>query len=127
MAELLTSENLIALLTLAGLEIVLGIDNIVFISILVAKLPEARQAAARSTGFPMHVRATTGIRTSSYQRGSRATRAGRSRFRNAAFETERSGTSRPSIHPASDGPIASPRPSSLMAPSWERGTSSARA
>ena len=33
MAELLTIESLIALLTLAALEIVLGIDNIVFIAI----------------------------------------------------------------------------------------------
>jgi len=50
-SELLTSENLIALLTLSGLEIVLGIDNIVFISILVAKLPVERQAAARRIGL----------------------------------------------------------------------------
>lgn len=51
MTELFTSENAIALLTLAGLEIVLGIDNIVFISILVAKLPVERQAAARRLGL----------------------------------------------------------------------------
>jgi predicted tellurium resistance membrane protein TerC len=51
MAELLTSENLIALLTLAGLEIVLGIDNIVFISILCGKLPAAQQAKARRIGL----------------------------------------------------------------------------
>jgi predicted tellurium resistance membrane protein TerC len=51
MAELLTSESLIALLTLAGLEIVLGIDNIVFISILCAKLPAAQQANARRIGL----------------------------------------------------------------------------
>jgi len=51
MTELFTSENAIALLTLAGLEIVLGIDNIVFISILVAKLPAERQAAARRIGL----------------------------------------------------------------------------
>ncbi len=51
MAELFTTENAIALLTLASLEIVLGIDNIVFISILVAKLPAARQAAARRLGL----------------------------------------------------------------------------
>jgi predicted tellurium resistance membrane protein TerC len=49
--ELLTADSAIALLTLAGLEIVLGIDNIVFISILVAKLPKARQAAARRIGL----------------------------------------------------------------------------
>ena len=33
----------IALATLTGLEIVLGIDNIIFISILVSKLPEHKQ------------------------------------------------------------------------------------
>jgi predicted tellurium resistance membrane protein TerC len=49
--ELLTSENLIALLTLSALEIVLGIDNIVFISILVGKLPAAQQANARRIGL----------------------------------------------------------------------------
>ncbi len=51
MAELLTTESLIALLTLASLEIVLGIDNIVFISILVAKLPVADQPRARRIGL----------------------------------------------------------------------------
>ena len=51
MAELFTSESLVALLTLTSLEIVLGIDNIVFISILVAKLPAGRQARARRIGL----------------------------------------------------------------------------
>ncbi len=51
MEALLTSENLIALLTLSSLEIVLGIDNIVFISILVGKLPPDRQASARRIGL----------------------------------------------------------------------------
>ncbi len=51
MAELLTSENLIALLTLSSIEIVLGIDNIVFISILCGKLPEEQQARARQIGL----------------------------------------------------------------------------
>jgi predicted tellurium resistance membrane protein TerC len=41
----------IAFLTLAGLEIVLGIDNIVFISILVGKLPKAQQPAAYRLGL----------------------------------------------------------------------------
>ncbi|HEX5067971.1 MAG TPA: TerC family protein [Myxococcota bacterium] len=50
-AAFFTSENLIALLTLSALEIVLGIDNIVFISILVAKLPKAQQAGARRLGL----------------------------------------------------------------------------
>jgi predicted tellurium resistance membrane protein TerC len=51
MTELFTTESLIALLTLASLEIVLGIDNIVFISILVAKLPVADQPRARRIGL----------------------------------------------------------------------------
>ncbi|MCL4211655.1 MAG: TerC family protein [Phycisphaeraceae bacterium] len=51
MEHLLTLENLAALLTLAGLEIVLGIDNIVFISILAAKLPPERQQRARTIGL----------------------------------------------------------------------------
>jgi predicted tellurium resistance membrane protein TerC len=41
----------IALVTLTTLEIVLGIDNIVFISILAGKLPEDQQARARSIGL----------------------------------------------------------------------------
>ena len=43
----------IALLTLTVLEIVLGIDNIIFISILSGKLPEALQKKARNTGLAM--------------------------------------------------------------------------
>jgi predicted tellurium resistance membrane protein TerC len=43
----------IALITLTALEIVLGIDNIIFISILVGKLPEDRQDNARSIGLAM--------------------------------------------------------------------------
>ncbi|MFI4943699.1 MAG: TerC family protein [Burkholderiales bacterium] len=41
----------IAFLTLAALEIVLGIDNIVFISILVGKLPEQQQPSAYRIGL----------------------------------------------------------------------------
>jgi predicted tellurium resistance membrane protein TerC len=51
MDALLSTENLLALLTLTALEIVLGIDNIVFISILVSKLPRERQARARRIGL----------------------------------------------------------------------------
>lgn len=46
-----TPEIWISLLTLTVLEIVLGIDNIVFISILAGKLPRDRQAKARQTGL----------------------------------------------------------------------------
>ncbi len=41
----------ISLLTLTALEIVLGIDNIIFISILAGKLPREQQAKARQTGL----------------------------------------------------------------------------
>ncbi len=41
----------IALLTLTALEIVLGIDNIIFISILSSKLPENQQARGRKLGL----------------------------------------------------------------------------
>ena len=51
MEVLFTSENLVALLTLTALEIVLGIDNIVFISILAGKLPASQQANARRIGL----------------------------------------------------------------------------
>jgi predicted tellurium resistance membrane protein TerC len=44
-------DNWIAFLTLCVLEIVLGIDNIVFISILTNKLPEAQQQRARRLGL----------------------------------------------------------------------------
>jgi predicted tellurium resistance membrane protein TerC len=49
--ELLTTENLAALVTLTGLEIVLGIDNVVFISILSGKLPTEQQDKARKIGL----------------------------------------------------------------------------
>jgi len=48
---LFSVEAWIALATLTALEIVLGVDNIVFISILAGKLPADRQAAARRTGL----------------------------------------------------------------------------
>ncbi len=41
----------ISLLTLTGLEIVLGIDNIIFISILAGKLPASQQSKARKIGL----------------------------------------------------------------------------
>lgn len=51
MGELFTVENLIALLTLTSLEVVLGIDNVVFIAILTGRLPKERQATARRLGL----------------------------------------------------------------------------
>jgi predicted tellurium resistance membrane protein TerC len=47
----LSPEILIALATLTFLEIVLGVDNIIFISILSGKLPPAQQPAARRLGL----------------------------------------------------------------------------
>jgi predicted tellurium resistance membrane protein TerC len=44
-------QGWIALATLTALEIVLGIDNIIFISILAGKLPEAQQGKARTVGL----------------------------------------------------------------------------
>lgn len=46
-------EIWISLFTLTVLEIVLGIDNIVFISILAGKLPPEQQAKARQTGLAL--------------------------------------------------------------------------
>jgi predicted tellurium resistance membrane protein TerC len=51
--SLFSAEALVALLTLTLLEIVLGIDNIVFIAILVAKLPPEKQASARRIGLTL--------------------------------------------------------------------------
>ncbi|MGE4292571.1 MAG: TerC family protein [Desulfovibrio sp.] len=51
MSELLTIESLLALLTLTGLEVVLGIDNIVFIVVVAGKLPVAQQPLARNLGL----------------------------------------------------------------------------
>jgi predicted tellurium resistance membrane protein TerC len=52
--ELLTDPHAwLAFVTLAALEIVLGIDNIIFISILVARLPKAQQPRARFIGLSL--------------------------------------------------------------------------
>ena len=46
-------EAWVALATLMALEIVLGIDNIIFISILVGRLPEKQRAKARQIGLSL--------------------------------------------------------------------------
>lgn len=51
MQELFAFSSLAALATLSILEIVLGIDNVVFLAILAGKLPEAQQARARTLGL----------------------------------------------------------------------------
>ena len=49
----LTSDGLVALLTLAALEIVLGVDNLVFIAIVSGRLPPAQQPLARKVGLAL--------------------------------------------------------------------------
>jgi predicted tellurium resistance membrane protein TerC len=51
MDALLTADGLVALATLAALEIVLGVDNVVFIAILTGRLPARQQALARRLGL----------------------------------------------------------------------------
>src|SRR5215213_7439440 len=48
-------ETWIAFLTLVALELVLGVDNVIFISILAGKLPQDQQKKARSTGIMLAV------------------------------------------------------------------------
>jgi predicted tellurium resistance membrane protein TerC len=51
MDAFLTADGLVALLTLTVLEVVLGIDNVIFISILAGKLPQRDQEKARRIGL----------------------------------------------------------------------------
>ena len=51
MDAFLTADGLIALLTLTFLEVVLGVDNVIFISILTGRLPAAQQPRARRLGL----------------------------------------------------------------------------
>ena len=53
MDAFLTANGLIALTTLSVLEIVLGIDNVVFIAILTGRLPAHQQALARRVGVTL--------------------------------------------------------------------------
>ena len=54
-ASIFTTENLIALATLTALEIVLGIDNVIFVALLAGKLPEEKRAKARKLGIAFAV------------------------------------------------------------------------
>jgi len=58
---LASPEAWIALMTLTALEIVLGIDNIIFISILVGRLPEAQRNFARRTGLGLAMLTRLGL------------------------------------------------------------------
>jgi predicted tellurium resistance membrane protein TerC len=51
MDAFLSSDGLLALVTLTFLEIILGVDNIIFISILSGRLPATQQLKARRTGL----------------------------------------------------------------------------
>jgi len=55
MDVLFSADNLMALATLLVLEIVLGIDNVIFIAILSSKLPEEQQSRARTMGIAIAV------------------------------------------------------------------------
>jgi predicted tellurium resistance membrane protein TerC len=60
--ELLTSPQAwVALVTLTALEIVLGIDNIIFISILVGRLPENQRNFARRMGLSLAMLTRLGL------------------------------------------------------------------
>ncbi len=53
MENLFHFDNLIALVTLTVLEIVLGIDNVVFLSVLSGKLPAGERPRARKIGLSL--------------------------------------------------------------------------
>ena len=54
-AEYLTFESLVAFVTLTALEIVLGIDNIIFIAIQAGRLPEHQREKGRRFGLLLAV------------------------------------------------------------------------
>ena len=53
MEGIFTPDALAALVTLTAMEIVLGIDNIIFISIMTARLPQERRGLARTLGLSL--------------------------------------------------------------------------
>lgn len=55
MADLFTTANLFAFLTLLALEVVLGIDNVIFISILSGKLPQEQRPLGQRLGLGLAV------------------------------------------------------------------------
>jgi len=61
MDAFLTSEGFLALVSLSAMEIVLGIDNVVFIAILVARLPAAQQGPARRLGLVLALAMRIGL------------------------------------------------------------------
>ncbi|OSZ79559.1 hypothetical protein CAP35_15305 [Chitinophagaceae bacterium IBVUCB1] len=73
MQELLTVDGLISLLTLAILEVILGIDNVIFVSIIMGRLPKEKQLAARRiwmlTGISVRVILLMGLSWLVQQKG----------------------------------------------------------
>ncbi|MFN3588875.1 MAG: TerC family protein [Spirosomataceae bacterium] len=61
MEELLTTAALTSVLTLTLLEVVLGIDNIIFISIIAGKLPDVEQKKARNIGLILAMALRVGL------------------------------------------------------------------
>ncbi|HAZ59966.1 MAG TPA: hypothetical protein DCY89_00170 [Gammaproteobacteria bacterium] len=59
--EILDPNLLVAFLTLTALEVVLGIDNIIFISILAGRLPPSQRALARQVGLSLAVITRIGL------------------------------------------------------------------
>jgi len=59
--SLLAADGLLALLALTAMEIVLGIDNVVFIAILTARLPAPQQAPARRIGLTVALGTRIGL------------------------------------------------------------------
>ncbi len=53
MSAFLTADGLLALVTLSVMEVVLGVDNVVFIAILTGRLPAAQQEKARKIGLTL--------------------------------------------------------------------------
>ena len=53
--DFFSTEAIVALLTLTFLEVVLGIDNVIFIAILAGKLPESQRDYARKMGLTLAV------------------------------------------------------------------------
>src|SRR5262245_65250053 len=62
MDQLAHADVWIALATLTAMEIVLGIDNIVFITILVGRVPKERRAFARQFGIGLALVTRLGLR-----------------------------------------------------------------
>jgi len=60
-ASLLSGASLLALATLTMMEIVLGIDNVVFVAILVGKLPKEQQKSARNIGMGLALAMRLGL------------------------------------------------------------------